>query len=131
MYCSQDLLTLEADPAAPANAINMTKQFLQDPNPAYRPLAARFKTFPSIDEGIDLIKKVRKGEREKAGAFLNCQFQPKFQRSIVHISSRFRHEYFLRNLLVGEDGEPMGYRLKECWQSLYSVGWGLQVVEFK
>ncbi len=62
MNCSQDLLTLEADPAAPANAINMTKQFLQDPNPAYRPLAARFKTFPSIDEGIDLIKKVRKGE---------------------------------------------------------------------
>ncbi len=52
-------MTLDADPAIMENAINMTLQFLRDPNPAYHPLAYKFRFYPSLEEGVRLFKEVR------------------------------------------------------------------------
>lgn len=53
-----DLVPLEANPAVMENAINMTLQFMRDPNPAYHPLAQKFHYYSSLNEGVDLLKKV-------------------------------------------------------------------------
>ena len=58
LFSNSDLVTLDAAPSARQNSINMTKQFLRDPNPAYRPLAKKFHFFPSLGVGIEWVKEV-------------------------------------------------------------------------
>ncbi len=53
-----DLVTLDAAPSARQNSLNMTKQFLRDPNPAYKPLAKKFHFYPSLGVGLEWMKEV-------------------------------------------------------------------------
>ena len=61
--------------------------------------------------------------------FCSCMFSHShMQGSIAILASHVWIEYIRRNNLTLENGEPLSYVMKECWQSLYYVGWGLQVI---